>query len=326
MAADPLEIGSDYLLTLANLVNSSDGTPVTGATVTYALYSTATGLAVVGGSGPMTGVGNNYSAVVDKTVTATLSPGPYFALMVVSAAPDIDRTFRTDVQAQASGETLITADLWQELTGQSVTGADLVACQGVCSAVRKALLRKLRPYLPEPQNAVTFVLDAPPSNTLVLPVRPVRAVTSLYLRYGASGDPSAFTADDLLTPYSDYYGPTDPVDGFNRAGLLYRRGAALWGWEYRYPLGALAPAVDPSRGAVKVVAEVGEAAVPEDVRAAANCAVTVLMNRRREGAAYSSESWNGRSQSVAGPFSAEGALATPEVREFLKQYLTPRFG
>ena len=179
--------------------------------------------------------------------------------------------------------------------------------------------------LPEPQSA-TFVMDAPATHALVLPLRPIRAITSLSLRWGANGDPDAFVADDELVEFDDWYSPADPIDGTNRAGLIYRRNASIWACEYRYPFGSLAPRVDPNRGAIKIVGSFGEASVPDDVRAACVSAVTLLMNRRTEGAPYASESWNGRTQSLAGPFTAEAAVNSPEILGFLRPYLTTKFG
>jgi hypothetical protein len=54
--------------------------------------------------------------------------------------------------------------------------------------------------------------------------------------------------------------------------------------------------------------------------------VTLMYNRRVEGAPYASESWNGRSQSIAGPFTAESAVRTPDVLALLTPYLTVHVG
>ena len=165
--------------------------------------------------------------------------------------------------------------------------------------------------------------DAPTTNRLILPVVPVRSITSIHLRYDGAGVDANYTSDYLLAADgTEYYLPLDwQPEGYSRSGVVYRRGSSVWGFERRRPLGRLAPATDPNRGALKVVGEFGPASTPDDILSAANLAVSLLWNRRATGAPYASESWNGRSQSFAGPFTATSAVRSPDVLDLLRPYL-----
>lgn len=218
---------------------------------------------------------------------------------------------------------LITAVSYQSHTGQTITGADLTALNGWCAGVDSAIRKLLRPYSPDPLTLTSFVMDAPPGNVLLLPALPVRTLTSLYLRWGANGKVSDFTSDYLLTVNDDYFMPTNPHDGFSRAGIVYRRGGwSTWAFERRYAnLSSLAPTIDPNRGAILVNATCGETSVPDAITSAAVLAVSLLYNRRKEGAPFASESWNGRSQSLAGPFTATSAVHSPDVLALLLPFM-----
>lgn len=215
---------------------------------------------------------------------------------------------------------IITATTWQAYRGTTVTGDDLTSAAAICAAVDQAIRRAIFPFVPEPTTVTDCVFDAIVGPALELPVIPVRSITSLYVRWGANGDATAFTSDDLLTNYDDYYLPIDdPVRAYSRSGVVHRRGGVSWGYELRRPYGRLAWAVDPNRGAVKVTMACGPTSVPDDLFMVAANAVTLLYTRRSTGAAYASESWNGRSQSLAGPF-LSGALSTPDALEVLANY------
>jgi hypothetical protein len=217
---------------------------------------------------------------------------------------------------------LVTSTSYLAATGQSITGDDLTALTAWCAGVDSALRKMLRPYSPDPLTLTSFVMDAPPTNVLTLPVVPVRTLTSIYLHWGANGEAAAFTADDLLTVNTDYWMPTEPFDGYSRTGIVYRRGWGVWAYERRYAgVGSLAPHIDPNRGAIKVTATCGEASVPDAITSAAVLAVSLLYNRRKDGAPFASESWNGRSQSLAGPFTATAAVNSPDVVALLLPWL-----
>ena len=216
---------------------------------------------------------------------------------------------------------LITAESYQTLTGQTMTGADLTALSGWCAGVNNAVRKHLRPYSPDSVTLTSFVMDAPTGNVLLLPVLPVRTLTSVYWRPGANGEVAAFTSDDLLTVNDDYWMPTDPFDGYSRKGEVYRRGMSSWQGEYRYANPrSLAPQHDPGRGAILLNATCGETSVPDAITSACALMVSLIYARRKDGAPYASESWNGRSQSLAGAFTATAALHSPDVQALLAPF------
>lgn len=218
---------------------------------------------------------------------------------------------------------IITPPQWNSWRGVTVTGDDLTSAAAICAAVDQAVRRDIYPFVPEPVTITDHVFDAPIGNVLLLPVIPVRGITSLYARWGANGDASAFTGDDLLTAYTDYYLPVDdPVRGYSRSGMVYRRNSSSWGYEYRRPVGRLAWDTDPNRGAVKATWLAGPTSVPDDLFGVACQAVTMLYNRRTLGAPTTSEGWNGYSVSWAAPFLVS-FLASPDVRAVLSQYAPP---
>ena len=218
---------------------------------------------------------------------------------------------------------IITPTSWQAYRGTAVTGDDLTSAGAICAAVDAAIRREIAPFEPEPLILTDRILDAPIGHVLELPVLPVRSVTSVYLHWGANGDPSAFTSDDLLTAYTDYYLPVDDhVRDYSRSGLVFRRGASTWGYEYRRPYNRLAWDVDPNRGAVKVTFLAGPTSVPDDLFGVAAQAVTMLFNRRTTGTPTTSEGWNGYSASYAAPFLVS-FLQSPDVQSVLTYYRPP---
>jgi hypothetical protein len=218
---------------------------------------------------------------------------------------------------------ILTASEWQAYASTTVTGDDLVACSSWCTAVDAAIKELIAPFVPEPATT-TVVLDAPMSDKLLLPVVPARSITSVHVRPDANGDSSLFTSDFALTEYTDFYLPTEPRLGYSKSGILYRRGTKLWGVEVRRVYGRLAPTYTPNIGAVKVVYASGPTSVPEGIKAAAVSAVSLLMQRRKTGAPIQSESWNGESISVAGPFTATGAVTSPDVLALLMPFVSVR--
>ncbi|AMV25514.1 hypothetical protein VT84_14035 [Gemmata sp. SH-PL17] len=220
---------------------------------------------------------------------------------------------------------LIDANTWSAFTGQSPSGDDLTALSAWCAGVSAAIAKKILPFVAEPLTVTDFICDAPLSLDLVLPRRPIRSVTSLYLNCGAGGDPSRFTSADLLTPGTDYVlWVDDPENQWAGSGII-RRVNTVWGAEWRRYPHTLASVLGGSRGAVKVTCEVGTLSVPEDIQSAAVAAVTLLMNRRKTGAPTNSESWNGYSVGYSAPFTATAAVNSPDVLGMLANYLQPRF-
>lgn len=203
-------------------------------------------------------------------------------------------------------------------TGVTYTGTDATAIAQSCTDVDAALKKMLAPYYPEPET-LTFYLDAPYSRELILPYRPVRSITSIHYHPGANGDPSLFTADDLLTAYEDYQFETDALTSRNDRGIV-RRVGTVWGWDWWSPPERLGYRLEPERGSLKVVAACGPAAVPADIALAACKAVLLLYQFRATGIPQGSESWNGYNLSYSQPFTAEAALRSPDVLALLAPY------
>ena len=218
---------------------------------------------------------------------------------------------------------IICADTWQDWRGAAVTGDDLTSAAAICAAVDRAVREAIHPFVPDPVTVTSHVMDAPPTPVLLLPLVPARSVTAVYLRPGANGDPSLFTSDYLLTQFLDYFLPIDRPDlGYSRSGILRRRNAGSWGWEYRRPVNRLAPDIDPNRGAVCVSYLAGPASVPDDLFAAAATMVTKLMLSRKMGSQVASASLNGGSYSLpAGAL--QGLLGDPLVQDVIANYRPP---
>jgi hypothetical protein len=212
---------------------------------------------------------------------------------------------------------------WTARTGITLSGADATALSAACLAVGEAIELQCRPFLFEPAT-VTGVCDAPTRASLYLPVCPIRSITSLWLNPDANGDSSAFTSDHLLTQYTDYYLPLDPVNGYSRWGEVLRRGSPSWGCERPTLYDRLAPNMTPARGAVKYTVAAGTLTVPDDVAYAASLAVSKLMASRQFGAQVTSASLNGGSYSLPAD-AVRGALLDPTVAGLLMKY-TPIFG
>ena len=219
---------------------------------------------------------------------------------------------------------IVTATTVAAWSGDTYSGADSTSLTTIASAVDAAIKRLVWPFQPEATTVTDQILDAPIGNELILPLVPVRSITSVYLHWGAGGDSTEFTSDDLLTQYDDYYLPiTDAMNAWSRSGVLLRRGASSWGYELRRTLGRLSTEVDPNRGAVKISYAAGPSSgVADDIEAAAILATLQLYQRRKSALLYVSESWNGRSQSLAP--SVFDALHSPEVAGLLAPYLHVR--
>lgn len=219
---------------------------------------------------------------------------------------------------------IITATTYQSATSQTISGADATALAVWCLAVDAAIKAAVRPYVVEAATFTDKVCDAPVNNVLHLPVYPVRSITSLYLRYGAGGDPSAFESGDLLTQYEDYFMPIDQPNGYSTFGRVFRLGVPTWGYQWRRPVDRLAGTLDPARGAIKYTVAAGPLTVPDDIFAAAVLAVSLMFARKKTGLPTTNESWNGYSYGTASAFTATAAVQSPDVQALLLPYMTVR--
>jgi len=220
---------------------------------------------------------------------------------------------------------IICADTWMDWRGTAVTGDDLTSAAAICAAVDRAIREAVFPFVPEPVTVTSHVMDAPVGNALLLPLTPARSVTSIYLRWGADGDPALFTSDYLLTAYTDYVLHLDRPDlGYSKSGIVRRRGSSSWGYELRRPVGRLAAATDPNRGAVCVSYQAGAPSVPDDIFGIAAQVVTRLYQTRAMGAPVSSASLNGGSYSLAGDVSK--LLSDGFAAEVLARYRSVGIG
>lgn len=221
---------------------------------------------------------------------------------------------------------IVSETIWEAWTNQSVTGAASTSIAAICTAVDAAIKRLLLPYLPESATVTDEILDAPPTRDLILRRRPVRSITSLYYRADADAVAANFTSDYLLVAGTDYsLLIDDPVNGWSQSGIVRRLGGSVWGYGwYRDPT-TLAPRLESGRGSIKVTYAAGPSSVPSDIEAAAVLMVSMIYGRKEQGAPFASESWNGRSQSLAGQYTAESALNSPDVKALLRPYIVPKF-
>ena len=215
---------------------------------------------------------------------------------------------------------VVTRSLVTEYSGTTFTGADATSVDAYCAAVDAAIKRLLKPYYPEPAT-VTLYCDAPPSDVLLLPYRPVRSITSIYYRSDGNGVSANFTSDYLIdnTDGDEYALRLDPITSENGVGDVLRIGR-LWGGRYVSPPERLGWKLEPEPGALKITAAVGPASVPKDIEAAAVLAVQLLYEARETGIPMSSSSWNGYSESNANEYNADGVLMTPRIWGLLAPY------
>lgn len=222
---------------------------------------------------------------------------------------------------------LITLDEYKTFAGITGTNATRDASlTAIIADVSDAINQACRPWLFEPQE-LTKVLDAPLDEKLMLPAIPVRSITALYLNQQASGESAAFTSNDLLTQYTDYYLELDYyTDDISTSGIVYKRAGRwngqYWGGERRWPVQALGSTLEVGRGCIKVVFQAGTLTVPPNVQMAACLAVSLIYGRRKTGIPLNSESWDGYSYSGGSTFTTEGAIASPDVSSLLRRYMS----
>ena len=192
--------------------------------------------------------------------------------------------------------------------------------------VDEAIRNAVRPFHPEPATVTDFVMDAPVGRELLLPVTPARSIASLYLRWGGTGDPSAFEAADLLTQYADYRLEIDrPLEGHSRSGRVVCTNRGGWGALRVRPYGRLADRVVAGPGWVKVTYAAGPTSVPADLQQLATLATSALYAIQPDGMPATSESWNNYSRGWSGPYTAAGFLSTPAALQILQKYQTTAF-
>lgn len=213
---------------------------------------------------------------------------------------------------------LVDPTTWQQWSGISVTGAQLAALEVMCQQVSDAIGTELRRNL-ERRDYTNIILAAPPTTTISLfRYSPIRlSGLEVYFNVSARGDPTAFTADDLLTIYEDYTLDTGDENGVSPGGLItYLRG--LWSASYVRPAYSIAVQRIPSPGAIKVNFTGGYDQVPGAIVEAACLAVSKLRKSRNFGGQQSSESWNGYSYSL--PSAALAILQDPNISTLLDLY------
>jgi hypothetical protein len=222
---------------------------------------------------------------------------------------------------------IIDATAWQELTGQTVSGAAATALDAWCAAVSKALANAIKPWSAEPVTRTNQVYDAPAQQLLLLRTRPVRSITSIYYNASANGDVSLFTADTLLdnTDNGAYsLVVDDDATGWSLAGMV-RRTTGVWGWTYFRPPTMLGYRLQAEPGSLLLNYAAGFTTVPEDIQAAAAHLVTKNMSSRKFGMQVTSASLNGGSYSL--PATAVGNVwADPQVAFLLQQYKSVHIG
>lgn len=224
---------------------------------------------------------------------------------------------------------LTTPGTLRDFSAVAAAAADDAVLAQTLAGVEAALLRLIAPNVIE-QQTVTMTLDAPcNSRTLVLPVRPVQSVTSLYYRSDANGDATLFTPDYLLTAAgsgddADYRLVPDQPDGTSRRGFVERVGRPYWGqYQTRTQPYQLSSTFVPEPGSVRATWVAGYSSVPPDVELAVLLASVLVLQRRKSGMPVTNESWNGYSAGYASPF-AVAALLSPDVQGYIRKYMPAR--
>lgn len=324
MASEWIEVGTDRVETITGLVDA-DGNYLNAATITYALKD-ASGTTVSGATGSYSYTAasdGDYAATIDAVTTALLTPGQTYYLHVSVDQGSYEATslvFARPTRLPASSA-VITAETYMEATGQTLTGAALLALRAVCASADRAIKDLCRPHALTPTTVTDAVLDAPPERVLRLPVVPVRSVTSLYFRYAAKGDPSVFTSDDRLVEFTDFYMPVDPVDGFSPTGHVLTLNRGAWAAEYYRRVGRLADTLGPAPGAVKCSWLAGPAGVAANVFEAAKLVVSKLRLAGRFGGQPTGASLNGASYTLAASAVA-GVFSDPTIADLLRRHLS----
>lgn len=192
------------------------------------------------------------------------------------------------------------------------------------ASAEAAIKRLCHPYQFEAVTQTDVVLDAPwNSNVLILPLTPVRTLTSVYYNPTGLGLAANFDSTHLLTANVDYQLLIDlQPEGWSKSGRVRRLNRSTWGVTQHRPHGRLASEPTPGQGMVKVTYAAGHTSVPADVVEALYIMVSLMYGRRETGAPAASESWNARSVSYSGPLTSTAALNHPDVQQLLAPYVT----
>lgn len=168
------------------------------------------------------------------------------------------------------------------------------------------------------------------SRELVLRMRPVTSITSVYLdplgRFGDNPD-GAYASSTLLVAGTDYvlrWDGTLPgsTTRCSHCGILEKIGG-VWPGQSIYSRGSINPMTEKNQGNIKVTYVAGYTTIPEDLK----YAVALVVAKMRQtapwgGDALTSESYEDYSYKLAsGSGSAQNALLTlGEVRSILSKY------
>lgn len=177
----------------------------------------------------------------------------------------------------------------------------------------------------EPGTHTDRVLDAPwNSREIYLPLKPVRAVTSLYVNRDARGNSASFDSTHLKTAYTDYRLVIDmDPEGWSKTGTVQILTASFWGAGLDRPYSRLGFGVHDVEGAIKVTYTYGYTVPPPRAVSAIYKMVAMIAARRKTGLPVTSASLNGASYSTAGPFTASAALYSPDVLADLRGFYPP---
>jgi len=221
---------------------------------------------------------------------------------------------------------ILSVDGFCARTGLAPTGSDLEALTAAVSDVCDEIVRAAGGNTFERATYTDIVIDAPWNDRhLRLPQWPVSSITSLYLNWDAKGDSSAFTSADLLTNFSDYRLVIDDfVNAMSRRGKVEILTRPYWAMWQERPYGMLTPRPRNCPGCVKVSFVAGYAVPPDALQRGATVAAQLLYLRRKTGVPLTSSSWNGRSVSYDGAFTASAAIHSPDAWASLRHFL-PQF-
>lgn len=191
-----------------------------------------------------------------------------------------------------------------------------------------AIKRLCHPYQFEPATETDY-LNAPwQSPWLILPLVPVRSITSIHYNPDGFGISANYTSDHLLVAPGagvtnpDYLLETDMrPQGWSRSGRVRRLNRAYWGVQQVRPFARLGFGAEVEPKPLKVVYEAGHTSVPAEVTQALYLA-TMLVYQRRTGAPLTNEGWNGYSAGYAAPFLTTAAVNSPDVMQLLAPYVT----
>lgn len=182
------------------------------------------------------------------------------------------------------------------------------------------------------RTTYTVILNAPTYPALVLPFAPVKFDPDtfdlfIWFNSNAQGDPTQFTDDFLLTPYTDWTLETGLTDSTTSENGIVRFQNGIYGFGRERPVYSLTTKVVPLYGCLKVQYVAGYDPIPAALRGAVNIVVMKLYNARRTGVAMTSESLGGYSYSAQGSATADGIITgDPTVRKMLSTFSRPQVG